>query len=189
MSRPRSPGAIADRAAVLCVTALRAQGLDRDGAASLLARLGAADAVTSAERLVVFLPAGPEGDAAHRLLWNYEASWTLLWLIGHVRQLGPLDSTCDADHVIRTFTEAESTEHLAAGGRRPAAQAAAAEADRTAAAVARAKDAIRAGDGVPEGILFPVACQRHLAFGWALDEDSGDWEQVTRSLERFLSAA
>lgn len=84
--RLRSPAEAAGRALVLYVVAHCAEGASCPGAIEMLRHIELWHAVSPAERS--FLESDePDTNECLRLLWRFESIWTLLWALGHVREL------------------------------------------------------------------------------------------------------
>jgi hypothetical protein len=168
---------IARRAVALCLVAGRAEGLELEAAAELVAHFGVVESLTPAERLFLFSPGDPDPEVARRFQWGYEASCALLWILGYVDALGPPDAPCDAKRVSDIVTAAGSTPQLVEGARARSVEELVAEADRTERLWAECERALESEDE-PQGILCPVVHQRHRAYRWALDREAPGWDEI-----------
>jgi hypothetical protein len=172
-----APNRVAQRAVVLLALAMRAEGVAQPKVVKFLQQRGVTKSVSPKER--EFLQqANPDPVESQRLTWRYEALWVLLWALGHVDQLGPPASQCDARQAIRIVNEMPA-ERLVGQAELRAESEILDELDFYYRAHWHTVNARQADQPPPEGLDPDVIYERHYALNWLTSYMYQEWDDVT----------
>ncbi len=168
----RSAKAVVERARVLYVVAMHAEGTaSAQGIAFLKGHGLWPKAVTPKEQAFLCDP-NPNAQDMVQFAWCYESLWVLLWAIGGLETLGFPDQLCDVVEVHRIVLGLPECCSL-----RPSTEIldAADLTYRCHWATIENQLRCRGSDRLDPGVVY----ERHYAFNWLLCHQNQEWDDVT----------
>jgi hypothetical protein len=112
--------------------------------------------------------------------WRVEAQVVLLWAISKIESLGELSKPCDTsplvDAIPELFSETGDFIRFAILRDRETINE---QYERVYDAHWKARDAVRRGVAIPDGVNLGIVQERHYGFNWITGYCGQDWDKIT----------
>ena len=173
----RSAAAVAEPLQALAIVAGKAEGLEQDTIANIVAERGRGPLFSPREKAFIDDPQPSRHDRT-QFIWRYEAAWVLLWALNMSdAPLGLPRKICDVPLLAETIRDEPD---LAARGLRPVAKLLD-EADLIFRCHWATRQARLKGRDAPAGLDPGVTMERHYALNWLIGHGDEAWDDVSTS--------
>lgn len=174
----RPAAEVAARAMALMAVAVRGESLNGGEPIPpehILSRLPAAEAALSPGERAFFFAEAPEQQAVVNAVWRYEALTLLLWALGEIDALPPVDGICDVPLIARLMLDRGAA--LADDAQLRAPGEILDTLDLSYRLHWSLVDARQKGSEV-DGLVPGVIAERHYALNWLTAYQDADWDDV-----------
>ncbi len=173
----RSAAEVAGRLQALTIVAVKAEGLEQEVIANIVAERELSSLFSPRERAFIDDPQPNKQDCI-QFVWRYEAAWVLLWALNMSdAPLGLPRELCDVPFLAETVRDKPD---LAARGLRPVAELLD-EADLIFRCHWATRQAWLTGRDAPAGLDPGVTMERHYALNWLIGDGDEAWDDVDTS--------
>jgi len=176
-AKTRTVDEIAKRTIAVCLTAVKATGLDQATVETLVQNFGAEKFFSPKEAAFIKNP-NPTQQERARFSWRYECYWVLLWALGYIDRLEQPKGICDVQKAVDFLRKRTTAEFIKDAKLRPLASILD-EADLIyrydwAVVNARVK-----GEEAPAKLEAGVVSERHYVLNWLIGYLEQEWDEVS----------
>jgi len=176
-AKRRTNEEVALRAIVLCIVAVKGEGLEQVEIDKLVGKYAIANALTPNERRFIN-NAEPSKQERIQFTWRYECYWVMLWALGFVDDLARPDAICDVRKAVSFLRDTGREDFIKKAKLRSAREILDA-ADliyryHWAVTEARVKN-----QEPPAGLDPGVVLERHYALNWLVGYADQEWDDIS----------
>ena len=173
----RSAAEVAERLQALTIVAVKAEGLEQETIANIVAERGLGPLFSPREKAFIDNPQPNKQDCT-QFIWRYEAAWVLLWALNMSdAPLGLPREICNVPFLAETIRDEPD---LAARGLRPVAELLD-EADLIFRCHWATRQARLKRRDAPAGLDPGVTMERHYVLNWLIGYGDEAWDDVSTS--------
>ena len=173
----RTTSEVANRAMVLLIVAVKAEGLEQDIVDDLIVSYQLEPFLSPKERNFIKSTAPSEHDKV-QFIWRYEAAWTLLWALGYVDKLNVPTDICDVPAAV-TFLQKRSREQFINDSKLRSISEILDESDLIYRYHWAVVDARINNQPIPSGLDESVILERHYALNWLIGYMDQEWDDIS----------
>jgi hypothetical protein len=176
---PRTAQEIARRALVLHCVIAASHGVSREDLTGWLRREGLWDDASPLEQR--FLEnSDPTEKETINTTWRVEGQVALLWAINKIPSLGNLSGQCDTGPMVDAIPNlSSSTNEFIESAVLRDPEVISEEYEKVYDLHWKARDAVRRGVPIPDGIDLGIVQERHYAFNWLTGYCGQEWDEIT----------